>query len=108
MKKLFVLALVCISILCISVSALAARSDRTEDVICTKCKETAVLTTCFSQEITDDWEERLFDGKEGYAWYIRFYNRVPTIIDCKSCDYYHEFFTYYWTDWELMGRLEKK
>lgn len=103
MKKIIAIVLICISVLSISIPALAARSDLTENVTCTKCKGTAVMTTRFSKEDVNYDEQRYFDGPEGLAHYIRFYMRVPTVIDCKSCDYYHSFNTYYWTNWQLMG-----
>lgn len=103
MNKIFVFALICISILSVSVPGFAAKSDVTEYVTCTECKGTAVMTTCFSEEDVNYDERDYFDGPQGLAHYIRFYMRVPTVIECDSCGYYRSFNTYYWTGWQFMG-----
>lgn len=103
MKTLVAFALVIVSVLAISIPALAAKQDQTYRITCPDCGKTAIQTRFYSKEVVNYDEKDYFNGSSGLAHYIRYNMGVPTSTDCSNCGYHKRGSISYFTAWQFMG-----
>lgn len=100
-KKILALALVIMSVLAISIPALAAK-DTTISVHCTTCAESATQTRYYTRQhvIDEEYRDRPDGGTD-----IRYLNAVPTKTVCSTGIDLHTSHGQYrfWSAWELFG-----
>ena len=100
-KKILALALVIVSVLAISIPALATK-DTTVRATCSTCDASATQTRYYTRQevIKEEYRDRSDGGTD-----IRYLNVVPTETVCSTGIDIHTSYSQlrFWSEWELFG-----